>query len=411
MEESADYETQNIKEFLSVYTAYDLMPDSSKLVTLNSKLSMFRAWKVLAENFCTAAAIWDDSEERYTGIFTASDIMIALLSLHDAFVPPPIKTLKRHMKLSKQSSLRIEHDKTTISGDRISKASTSSSFETTTNPSQLIKDQTSSKSIPPKSPLFPNPSSKLHANVVIMLDRVSVHDWKQLPPYKRPLVACTTETDIATAVKFIKSEGVHRLAVFDDEGQLLNVITYRAVCRFLVAKFRLSASLLRKTIAELDIGDSEVVTVRPQSRLRSAVKKLVNHKLSAIPVVNEDGVCVDMISKHDFVFQVLDRSFKNLNRTVESVLSSRPESAEELSTVLMTDSLAHVLKMFAQNNIHRVFIVDDKKSLLGVISLRHLLGILVTCIHAPKKDPHGEVKVVIVQDNELEGDKDIDPIK
>ena len=51
----------------------------------------------------------------------------------------------------------------------------------------------------------------------------------------------------------------------------------------------------------MDVMVRDVITVKPDTDVASAIKLLVEHDISALPVVDEDGTVVGVFSEADLV--------------------------------------------------------------------------------------------------------------
>ncbi|KAF6767906.1 hypothetical protein AHF37_04739 [Paragonimus kellicotti] len=63
-------------------TCYDVLPDSGKLVVLDSRIGVVRAIRALLENGVQAAPIWQSATQRITGLFSQDLALHLLLSLY-----------------------------------------------------------------------------------------------------------------------------------------------------------------------------------------------------------------------------------------------------------------------------------------------------------------------------------------
>jgi len=69
----------NIFNFFRSHTAYDVLPESGKVVLLDASMSAFGAFHVMAANEQTAVPVWDGRSDRYMGMLTVSDLLEMLL--------------------------------------------------------------------------------------------------------------------------------------------------------------------------------------------------------------------------------------------------------------------------------------------------------------------------------------------
>ena len=69
----------NIFNFFRSHTAYDVLPESGKVLLLDATMSAFGAFHVMAANEQTAVPVWDGRSDRYMGMLTVSDLLEMLL--------------------------------------------------------------------------------------------------------------------------------------------------------------------------------------------------------------------------------------------------------------------------------------------------------------------------------------------
>jgi CBS domain-containing protein len=102
---------------------------------------------------------------------------------------------------------------------------------------------------------------------------------------------------IERAAGMMDQHGVRQLMVIDEHGRLEGLVSYRALLR-LVTTARsepTAAPVLVQSIME-----REPLTMAPSTSLPDAVRFMLDHGLSAIPVT-EGGRPVGLLSEHDIV--------------------------------------------------------------------------------------------------------------
>ncbi|OAF64042.1 hypothetical protein A3Q56_08255, partial [Intoshia linei] len=73
----------SITRFMKSHICYDLMPMSGKLVTLDKKLVIKRAFYALMDNSIRAAPLWDSIEHEHIGMLTATDLIKIILKFSE----------------------------------------------------------------------------------------------------------------------------------------------------------------------------------------------------------------------------------------------------------------------------------------------------------------------------------------
>lgn len=72
-----------MREFLQSYKCDCLIPESGKIVVLDTALAVRSAFHALEENNIKSAPLWDSVERDYVGFITVSDFIEILLHFHN----------------------------------------------------------------------------------------------------------------------------------------------------------------------------------------------------------------------------------------------------------------------------------------------------------------------------------------
>ncbi|MBZ8180542.1 MAG: CBS domain-containing protein [Oscillatoria sp. PMC 1051.18] len=141
---------------------------------------------------------------------------------------------------------------------------------------------------------------------------------------------------------------------------------------------------MSKSVA--DIMTPNPVTVQPQTPLKEAIKLIAEKRISGLPVVNEAGKLVGVISETDLMWQekgvdtppyimFLDSVIylqnparydkdihKALGQTVEEVMSDKP------ITIKPDKSLREAAQLLHEKEIRRLPVVDNEGKVVGIIT-------------------------------------------
>ena len=98
------------------------------------------------------------------------------------------------------------------------------------------------------------------------------------------------------------------------------------------------------------------------------------YKVSAIPVVDDQGVVIDVFSRYDIVYLVRDGDYK-LEITLEEALRKRPKIP--VFTCTKNESFEKVLRHLASTRIHRLVCVDDEARVVGIVSISDIFSFLL----------------------------------
>jgi CBS domain-containing protein len=150
-----------------------------------------------------------------------------------------------------------------------------------------------------------------------------------------------------------------------------------------------------------DVMVRDVVTVKPETDVASAIKLLIEHDISALPVVEDGGRVVGVVSEADLIHRaeigtekhrpwwlealtpgsMLAEEFaKAHGLRVSEVMSPHVVSASEETP------LAEIAALLEKHRIKRVPIIEDGK-LVGIVSRSNLVQALASSLQA---EPAGE---------------------
>jgi CBS domain-containing protein len=105
-----------------------------------------------------------------------------------------------------------------------------------------------------------------------------------------PVLVVRVDATARAALLRMRRADVRHLAVTDADLRLVGVLSDRDLVR---------VSPPGRRVRALMTGD--VLTVRPETLAREASALLLDHKIGALPVVDEEGRVVGMITETDFV--------------------------------------------------------------------------------------------------------------
>ena len=141
---------------------------------------------------------------------------------------------------------------------------------------------------------------------------------------------------------------------------------------------------MSKTVSE--IMTKEPITVSPETSLEEAIKILAEQKISGLPVIDEQGELVGIISETDLTWQAtgvdippyvmfLDSVIylqnpakhnqevhKALGQTVKEAMSDRPV------TVKASQLVPEAARIMHQEKVRLLPVVDDDSQLVGMIT-------------------------------------------
>jgi 5'-AMP-activated protein kinase regulatory gamma subunit len=193
-----------------------------------------------------------------------------------------------------------------------------------------------------------------------------------------------SSTTLKQACKLLHEHNLDFLPiVMPEDMRVLACITYTNMLEHLVTHFREQRRLFDDSIYDLHIGtyNDKLVTVSPTQSLAHALELMHTHKLSALPVVDQNDKIVGVYSRSDITFLTkatdAEDAVANLDLQLKDVLEQQRTDVttpDALHTCSTTHTLQSIFEYFAQLRFNRLFVVDEKERLVGVVSARDLVA-------------------------------------
>ena len=144
-----------------------------------------------------------------------------------------------------------------------------------------------------------------------------------------------------------------------------------------------------------DIMTKEVITVRQDTPIRDLAEILWKNRISGVPVLDEDGAVVSVVTESDLIDQTKKVHIPTMISLLDSVIflesSKKTEqeirkmsgntagdiSSSEFTTVTEETRLDEIATIMSEKNIHTLPVMEDDK-LVGIIGksdiIRSLTG-------------------------------------
>lgn len=141
---------------------------------------------------------------------------------------------------------------------------------------------------------------------------------------------------------------------------------------------------MAKTVA--DIMSRDLITARPETQLNEVIKILAERHISGLPVVDDTGKLVGVVSETDLMWKesgvtppayimLLDSVIylenpgryerelhKVLGQTVGEVMTAN------VVTITPNQSLAEAARIMHERNVHRLPVVDEAERIIGILT-------------------------------------------
>ncbi|XP_061205019.1 5'-AMP-activated protein kinase subunit gamma-2 isoform X3 [Neopsephotus bourkii] len=229
------------------------------------------------------------------------------------------------------------------------------------------------------------------------LEEHKIETWRELYLQEtfKPLVNISPDASLFDAVYSLIKNKIHRLPVIDPvSGNALYILTHKRILKFLqlFMSEMPKPAFMKKNLDELGIGTyHNIAFIHPDTPIIKALNIFVDRRISALPVVDESGKVVDIYSKFDVINLAAEKTYNNLDITVTQALQHRSQYFEGVVKCSMLETLETIVDRIVKAEVHRLVVVNEADSIVGIISLSDILQALVlTPAGAKQKEPESE---------------------
>lgn len=195
------------------------------------------------------------------------------------------------------------------------------------------------------------------------------------------LIQISPMQSLLDAVKTLVEFKIHRLPVIDPvTGNALYILTHKRILRFMFSSLTQTSppEFMNNTLKELGIGTyHDVAVISPETPLITAFHMFSEKRVSALPVIDESGVVVDIYARFDVINLAAEKTYNNLDITVKKALEHRADGFEGVHTCCLDETLHTIIDRLTDAGVHRLVIVDKERHCIGVLSLSDILKFLV----------------------------------
>ena len=128
-----------------------------------------------------------------------------------------------------------------------------------------------------------------------------------------------------------------------------------------------------------DIMTTDPIAVAPGTLLKEAARLMVRNQVSGLPVVDEDGVVVGILTEGDFLRQeanrdrpyrlsLLDALFGDGEPDGPTAETVAEVMTENVVTIAPEATLGEAARIMSRRSVKRLPVIDDEGDLIGIIS-------------------------------------------
>jgi len=198
---------------------------------------------------------------------------------------------------------------------------------------------------------------------------------------REPFLPMSYGTPVGVLVANLFSIGIHRVPLFDEQNQLVSIISQMDVIPYVHRNLKSLGHLANWTMSQLDLLPANIVTIYEHASLRTAFEDISSCLVSGIAVVDKSGKLVGNLSASDFK-GVTEHNFVHLDEPISEYIKHQ----NFVGTVHRDTTFEQAVALFHDTHVHRLFIVEEGYP-IGIITLTdvckiiksHMTGIAQAC--------------------------------
>lgn len=222
------------------------------------------------------------------------------------------------------------------------------------------------------------------------LERHTLHNWRKILRSTRKTLCCAgPDQSLHEAINLLHKNRVHRLLMVDPQsGDVLYILSHKRILRFLFVYLNEFPELtfFHKTIKDLKIGTfDDIVSVTDETTIKEAFQLLLEKDISALPILDENGILVNVYAKYEVLNLVSEKLYSNLSVTIGEVRNKKKDWEEKIQKCRSSITLYEALEVIVRTESHRLLLVNKEDKLIGIVSLSDILVYLNRVIPTEKK--------------------------
>ncbi|KAH0627610.1 hypothetical protein JD844_003560 [Phrynosoma platyrhinos] len=213
------------------------------------------------------------------------------------------------------------------------------------------------------------------------LEEHKIETWRELYLQEtfKPLVNISPDASLFDAVYSLIKNKIHRLPVIDPvSGNALYILTHKRILKFL--QLFSYGDLVTPIILVpmfFKLLQKEVLAEQPPTPKYTQLTCLILEQNTKANKWLVEGKVVDIYSKFDVINLAAEKTYNNLDITVTQALQHRSQYFEGVVKCSKLETLETIVDRIVKAEVHRLVVVNEADSIVGIISLSDILQALV----------------------------------
>jgi CBS domain-containing protein len=152
--------------------------------------------------------------------------------------------------------------------------------------------------------------------------------------------------------------------------KLLRFITRTDILQFITLNFELFDNAFDVTIQDSGASTHDIFVVPTSKMAIDCFRYIASRRISAVAVINEEGILVDNLSAHD-IRLIIDDPQDTIQLPIGIFLGKRQVSG--FVNCKPDQTMKHACNLMMESKSHRIWLVDDNGVPVGVLSLSDIV--------------------------------------
>jgi len=233
---------------------------------------------------------------------------------------------------------------------------------------------------------------------------------KELGVQPVPLVSERPDASLYAASKRLIQTHARRLPLLDFDTEtghevIVSVLTQYRLLKFIAINCNRDIQCLHMPLRKLNIGTfvptslpnvgpesteyrpfHPIATAKLDTKVFDVVHIFSERGISAVPIVDEDGIVVNLYETVDVITLVRLGAYQSLDLTISEALKERSPDFPGVVICSASDSLGTLLQLIKKRRVHRLVVVEGEAEerqggrrgrLLGIITLSDVLRYVI----------------------------------
>jgi len=180
------------------------------------------------------------------------------------------------------------------------------------------------------------------------------------------------------AVNQMAANHVQRIPIVNKDNLITNLLTQSAVIDYLAKHVDQLGPAVQKTLKELHFEKKPVISIDHSKLAIDAFKLMAENRISGLAVLDSDKKLMANISARDLRSiqqdsQLFEKLYYSVGEFVSHVRQANYRAIHPSICCTFDDTFQKIIMRLAAARIHRIYVVDEHRHPISVISLHDIL--------------------------------------